>query len=527
AALRHAAARRGHRRPRREPAHQRSEARRPGALAPVQPRDERGTARRRRPPRGRLQLLRGRRPRPRGHPHAGRGRRPFPREHGNSDARPAPCARASALPGRADRGERGVRPAARDHAASRTRCPHQRRGGADPARLWNPPGGDDPGQGRRAGRPCRGPSGLPGGDQDRLPGHRPQDRRGRRPGRLPGRGGGARGGRRRFRFGPPPCAAGPPRRGTGAADGGGRHGNDPRRQDRSALRPRRRLRVRWNLRRAAPRRVGAGAARRPRRREGHGRPAAGSRAPPGGARPGAGGRRRAGRRDRQVGGAGRGAPTGAAGPRHQSPSRPRRRTGRRGGGLADRARVIEQGGDAMPYETILYEKNGPVLTITLNRPESLNAINPQMTEELHTALDDADADREIRAIILTGAGRGFSAGFDIARRPDGRSSLDATGVEVAEYIHRWWARDRDSSLELMHLWHITKPIIAAVHGWVMGGGVWYALASDITIAADNSVSAQPEVRHTSNTTILFAALAGWKAARRYGLTGDHFDAAEA
>src|SRR5262244_1322334 len=181
----------------------------------------------------------------------------------------------------------------------------------------------------------------------------------------------------------------------------------------------------------------------------------------------------------------------------------------------------------MPYETILYEKKGPVLTLTLNRPESLNAINPQMTEELHAALDEADSDREIRAIVLTGAGRGFSAGFDIARRPDGRSSLDATGVEVAEYIHRWWARDRDSSLELMHLWHITKPIIAAVHGWVMGGGFWYALASDITIAADNSVFAQPEVRHTSNTTFLFAALAGWKAAHRYGLTGDHFDAAEA
>src|SRR2546427_6916088 len=181
----------------------------------------------------------------------------------------------------------------------------------------------------------------------------------------------------------------------------------------------------------------------------------------------------------------------------------------------------------MPYETILYEKKGPVLTITLNRPDTLNAINPQMTAELHAALDEADADAETRAIILTGAGRGFSAGFDIARRPDGRSSLDATGVEVADYIHRWWARDRDSSMELMHLWHITKPIIAAVHGWVMGGGFWYALASDITIAADNSVFAQPEVRHTSNTTFLFAALAGWKAAHRYALTGDHFDAVEA
>ena len=101
----------------------------------------------------------------------------------------------------------------------------------------------------------------------------------------------------------------------------------------------------------------------------------------------------------------------------------------------------------MAYETILYEKRGPVVTLTLNRPETINAINPQMTAELHGALDEADADAEARAIILTGAGRGFSAGFDIARRPDGRSSLDATGVEVGEYIKRWWARDRDSVTE--------------------------------------------------------------------------------
>jgi enoyl-CoA hydratase/carnithine racemase len=181
----------------------------------------------------------------------------------------------------------------------------------------------------------------------------------------------------------------------------------------------------------------------------------------------------------------------------------------------------------MAYETIVYDKKGPVVTLTLNRPDTINAINPQMTAELHGALDEADADAEVRAIILTGAGRGFSAGFDIARRPDGRSSLDATGVEVAEYIKRWWARDRDSVTELMHLWHLTKPVIAAVHGWVMGGGFWYSLACDITIAADNSVFAQPEVRHVSNTTFLFAALAGWKAAHRYALTGDHFDAAEA
>jgi enoyl-CoA hydratase/carnithine racemase len=181
----------------------------------------------------------------------------------------------------------------------------------------------------------------------------------------------------------------------------------------------------------------------------------------------------------------------------------------------------------MAYETILYETTGPVATITLNRPQALNAISPQMTAELHAALDAADADPGVRAIILTGAGRGFSAGYDIARRPDGRSSLDPTGVEVADFLKRWWTTDSNSIRHLLHLWQLGTPVIAAVHGWVMGGGFWYALACDITIAADSAVFAQPEVRHISNTTFLFAALAGWKAAHRYSLTGDHFDAAEA
>ena len=181
----------------------------------------------------------------------------------------------------------------------------------------------------------------------------------------------------------------------------------------------------------------------------------------------------------------------------------------------------------MAYETILYEQTGPVVTITLNRPESLNAITPQMTAELHAALDAADADAEVRAIILTGAGRAFSAGYAIGPRPDGGSPLDARGVEVAEFLKNWWVRDGDSTRRLLHLWQLNTPVIAAVHGWVMGGGFWYSLACDITLAADDAVFAQPEVRHISNTTFLFAALAGWKAAHRYGLTGDHFDAAEA
>jgi enoyl-CoA hydratase len=77
------------------------------------------------------------------------------------------------------------------------------------------------------------------------------------------------------------------------------------------------------------------------------------------------------------------------------------------------------------------------------------------------------------------------------------------------------------------MWRLGKPIIAAVNGWAMGGGFWYQLAADITIASDRAVFAQPEVRHISNSTFLFAALCGWKNANRWALTGDHFDAHEA
>ena len=77
------------------------------------------------------------------------------------------------------------------------------------------------------------------------------------------------------------------------------------------------------------------------------------------------------------------------------------------------------------------------------------------------------------------------------------------------------------------MWRLGKPIIAAVNGWALGAGFWYQLAADVTIASDQAVFAQPEVRHISATSFLFTALCGWKAANRWGLTGDHFDAQEA
>jgi enoyl-CoA hydratase/carnithine racemase len=181
------------------------------------------------------------------------------------------------------------------------------------------------------------------------------------------------------------------------------------------------------------------------------------------------------------------------------------------------------------YRTILLERTGPVLTILFNRPDAMNALSPEMEGELMNALASADANAAVRAIVLSGKGSAFSAGYDISRGPgDERPSLLEMGDKsVADHLKGWLDLDTGGAERLMSLWRLSKPVIAAINGWALGAGFWYALASDITIASDRAVFAQPEVRHVSNTNFLFAALVGWKAAHRYGLTGDHFDAQEA
>jgi enoyl-CoA hydratase/carnithine racemase len=177
----------------------------------------------------------------------------------------------------------------------------------------------------------------------------------------------------------------------------------------------------------------------------------------------------------------------------------------------------------MAYEHLLYEQDGHVVTLTLNRPEQLNALSRPLETELHAALDQADADDSVRAIVLTGAGRAFSSGYDISSGEGGRRERVPTGA----FLREWWQGSMRNPRYMMHIWELSKPVIAAVNGWCIGGGLWYALACDITIASDRAVFGQPEVRQISNSSVLFAALVGWKHAHRYTLTGDHFDAAEA
>ncbi len=178
-------------------------------------------------------------------------------------------------------------------------------------------------------------------------------------------------------------------------------------------------------------------------------------------------------------------------------------------------------------EEIIYSVEESIATITLNRPERMNALTHELEAELHRILDQADADRAVRVIILTGAGRAFCAGYDQGQPTSGTRHSDPSGKSLADYIEFWQRTDAGRVEYWTHMWRLGKPVIAAVNGWAMGGGFWYQLAADITIASDQAVFAQPEVRHISNTTFLFSALCGWKAANRWALTGDHFDAQEA
>jgi enoyl-CoA hydratase/carnithine racemase len=180
------------------------------------------------------------------------------------------------------------------------------------------------------------------------------------------------------------------------------------------------------------------------------------------------------------------------------------------------------------YKEILYQKQRRGVLITLNRPEVMNAISRSLLKEFHNALDEAESDPEIRAIVLTGAGRAFSAGMDqglsTGRRRDKVWPYGVpSGMSAAELIESW----RQDHRHFSRMWEFGKPIIGAINGWTMGAGSWFALFTHITIASENAVFAQPEVRHGSNTSFMWTLLAGFKNALRYGLVGDHIDAREA
>ena len=134
-----------------------------------------------------------------------------------------------------------------------------------------------------------------------------------------------------------------------------------------------------------------------------------------------------------------------------------------------------------PFETLIYEKEGGVARISLDRPDVLNAYNIQMRDDFSEALSAVADDPEARALLITGEGRGFCAGADLTEFGSAPSQVIARQVR--------WQRDVWGQMINMD-----KPIVVAVHGYCIGSGLEIALLGDLRLAADDTIFAMPEVR---------------------------------
>ena len=164
----------------------------------------------------------------------------------------------------------------------------------------------------------------------------------------------------------------------------------------------------------------------------------------------------------------------------------------------------------MTFEAIRYEVRGPLALLCLNRPDKLNAINEKMVEELHAALDSAEADDHVRVIVLRGEGKAFSAGFDLELD----EQADPTDTDA---LREELTRDFDI---IMRFWDSPKPTIAAVHRYCLGGALEMVLACDLAVASDDCRFGEPEVKFGSGiVALLLPWVCGPKRAKELLLTG--------
>ena len=173
----------------------------------------------------------------------------------------------------------------------------------------------------------------------------------------------------------------------------------------------------------------------------------------------------------------------------------------------------------MADNTVLYEKNGNVAIITLNRPERLNAITQALLTGLIQQLETARKDDEVVAVILTGAGRAFCAGEDLKETSAGKT-------------FEQWVEETDGLQQVQRVvLALGKPLIAAVPGYALGGGCEFAMSCDIRIAAEEAKFGFPETEVgltiTTAGTKLLTQLVGLGKAKELVFTGDFIDAREA
>lgn len=172
----------------------------------------------------------------------------------------------------------------------------------------------------------------------------------------------------------------------------------------------------------------------------------------------------------------------------------------------------------MNFDTLLYTVDHDVVTVTLNRPKVLNAMNHRMWVDLQSALDSAKADPRIKVVVLTGQGRAFSSGADL------KESKSRSAEEYRSYLESLQEVSRA-------IIRFPKPTIAAINGFALGSGYELALACDIRIAAKEAKIGSPEARVASSVTggalRLLQELVGPGKAKELLFTADSIDGAEA
>ena len=178
-----------------------------------------------------------------------------------------------------------------------------------------------------------------------------------------------------------------------------------------------------------------------------------------------------------------------------------------------------RGKGKVEFETITIDRQDAVWLLTLDRQDRLNAMNQKMLSEIETACDMIEADSSCRVVILTGAGKAFTPGFDL----QDQATKTPNGIEEWRPVLQ---RDFDS---VIRFWNLTKPTIAAVNGPALAGGCELAMACDITIAGASATFGEPEVKFGAGIVVMLLPwIVGPKKAKEIAFLGkDQLSAQEA
>lgn len=184
----------------------------------------------------------------------------------------------------------------------------------------------------------------------------------------------------------------------------------------------------------------------------------------------------------------------------------------------------------MNFETILYDVDGTIAFVTLNRPERLNTIVPPMPEEVEAAVHAATLDERVKVIVLQGAGRAFCAGYDFGdgfHHWDDHMTTDGAWDAGKDFAFSTY-QGAAPTQKFMSLWRTPKPVIAQVHGWCLGGGSDTALCADLVIASEDARIGTPYSRMWGcYLSGMWLYRLGLTRAKEYALTGKPLSGREA